>query len=139
MNSGTNIGETLHDSKGITAAEEERRATKHASPFKLKLVGAAAALAGLGFLYWSMFLPIAKAMQTGAHHVYVNLRAILLLYLGIWLLVADLRDQTIAEVGPDGRPRLNHKGRIGLFVFCGGFAIMCIAVYWFLWAIGLNP
>ena len=69
MNARTNIGETRPNPSRIDIPKEEYPTTKHTSVFKLKLVGAGAALAGLGLLYWSTFLPIAKAMQTGAHHV----------------------------------------------------------------------
>jgi hypothetical protein len=97
-------------------------------------------LVSLGFLYWSMFGPIAEAMRPGVSgHVYLDLRAIWLLWIGIWVLVLDLRDQNLQEVGPDGRLRLKRKGRIAKYSLFGGYVIMIFLVYLFLRAIGLDP
>lgn len=140
MNSGTKLGEARYTPKEITPPEAEQPSTKHVPLWKLKLLGAIAVLVGLGFLYWSMFRPIAEAKQTGAqHHVHLDLRGLLYLWIGIWLLVTDARDQNFREVGPDGRLRWNRKGRIARYSFLGGYAIMIVVVYLCLRAIGLNP
>jgi hypothetical protein len=52
-----------------------------------------------------MWRPSAEGKPTAGHHAWIDLRAITLLYLGVMLLVADLRDATIMEIGPDGRRR----------------------------------
>jgi hypothetical protein len=140
MNSGTKMGEVRSTPGQITPPEAEQTATKHAPLLKLRLFGAIIVLVSLGFLYWSMFLPIAEAMRTGARGVvYVDLRAIWLLWIGIWVLAADLRDQNVGDVGPDGQLRWNRKGRIARYFFIGGYAIMIVVVYLYLRAIGLSP
>ena len=134
------MGEARSTPREITPSEAEQPSTKHVPLWKLKLVGAIAVLVGLGFLYWSMFLPIAEAMQTGAHsHVYLNLRALWLLWIGTWLLVTDPRDQNFREVGPDGQLRWNRKARIAKYFLFGGYVIMIVVVYLCLRAIDLNP
>ena len=140
MNPGTKMGYARSTPREITTPEAEQPSTKHFPLWKLKLVGAMAVLLSLGFLYWSMFRSIAEAMRTGARgHVYMDLRALWLLWIGIWLLAADPRDQNIREVGPDGQLRWNRKARIAKYFFIGGYAIMIIVVYLCLRAVGLNP
>jgi len=140
MNSGTKMGEARSTPTEITAPEAEQPSTKHAPLWKLKLVGAGVVLVSLGFLYWSMFLPITEAMRTGARdHVYLDLRAIWLLWIGIWLLANDLRDENMQEVGPDGQLRLNRKGRIAKYSLFGGYALTIFFVYLCLRAMSLNP
>jgi hypothetical protein len=140
MNSGTKMGEARSTPGQITPPEAEQTATKHLPLWKLKLVGAITFLVSLGFLYWSMFRPIAEALRAGTHrHLYLDYRSITLLYIGIWLLITDLRDQDVREVGPDGQLRLNRKGRIAKYFFLGGFALTILVVYLCLRAIDLNP
>jgi hypothetical protein len=140
MKAGTKMGEARSTPWEISTPEAEQPSVKHVPLWKLKLVGAITVLASLGFLYWSMFRPIAEAMRTGAHHrVYLDLRALWLLWIGIWVLVCDLRDQNLQEVGRDGRLRLNRKGRIAKYSLFCGYAIMIVVVYLCLRAIGLNP
>src|ERR1700690_26387 len=99
MNSGTKMGEARSTPREITAPEAEQPSKKHVPLWKLKLFAAIIVLASLGFLYWSMFLPITEAMRTGAHRpVYLDLRAMWLLWIGIRLLVADISDRNLQEV-----------------------------------------
>src|ERR1700722_3851872 len=140
MNSGTKMGEARSTPREITTPEAEQPSTKHVPLWKLKLVGAIAVLVSFGFLYWSMFRPIAETMRTGARgHVYLDLRALWLLWIGIWVLVCDLRDQNVQEVGPDGQLRWNRKARIAKYFFIGGYAIMIVVMYVCLRALGFNP
>jgi hypothetical protein len=140
MNFGTKMGVARPTLREITPPEAEQPPIKHVPVWKLKLVGAIVVLVSLGFLYWRMFLPIAEAMRTGARgHVYLDLRAIWLLWIGIWLLAIDVRDQNVTDVGPDGRRLLNRKGRIAKYSLFGGYAMMIVVVYLCLRAIGLDP
>ena len=140
MNFGTKMGVARPTLTEITPPEAEQPPIKHVPVWKLKLVGAIVVLVSLGFLYWSMFGPIAEAMRTGARgHVYLDLRAIWLLWIGVWLLAIDVRDQNVTEVGRDGRSRLNRKGQIAKYSLFGGYAIMIVLVYLCLRAIGLDP
>src|ERR1700733_14155284 len=111
MDSRTHMGAMRPNSSAITTPEVQHPTTKHASLLKLRLLGAALVLVSLAFLYWSMWRPLTRATRTGSH-VWIDLRSITLFYLGIMLLVADLRDATITEIAPDGRRHLNRKGRI---------------------------
>ena len=134
------MGEARSTPREITPPQAEQPSKKHIPLWKLKLCAAILVLVSLGFLYWSMFRPIAEAVRTGVHHgVWLDLRALWLLWIGIWLLVADLRDRNRQEIGPDGQVRWNSKGQITKYSFIGGYAIMIVVVYVCLRAIGLNP
>ncbi len=78
--------------------------------------------------YFTILKPLREAQQTGVLHYYE--KGLLfppgLLYMGIALLVADLRDGQIRKAGPDGKRKLTRKG----WIFLGGLVVTMGLTQW---------
>ena len=86
------------------------------SPPKLRVFGVFAIVLSLVLGYFVLLRPLLEAQRTGV--LRFSLKAVLVppafFYLGVAVMVTDLRDGTIREAGPDGRPRFTRKGRVFL-------------------------
>lgn len=101
-------------------------------PARLRIFAVVLVLASVAMGYFFLYQPVVEAGHTG--RLIYSTRALLLspalLYSGIVMLFADLRDGQIKQIGADGNKRLTGKG----WAFAVGLiAVMGLAVAgWYL-------
>lgn len=81
-------------------------------PTRIRIFGMVLLLASLAMGYYFLYEPLVEAQRTGTLVYYM--KGVLLtpsvLYLSITLLVGDMRDGQIKQLGPDGKKHLTSKG-----------------------------
>ena len=107
---------------------------------RARVFGAMLLPASLIMAYYTMWKPLHEAQQTGVLHYYIKgiLLPPMLLYAGVCILLADLRDGQIRTTGPDGKPKLTSKGWsfvVGMMVV---MALTFTAWYLYLRAVGFS-
>ncbi|MGD0271887.1 MAG: hypothetical protein ABSB14_22670 [Candidatus Sulfotelmatobacter sp.] len=141
MSARKNIAKAWLNLNGIATPDGAHPTGRRVSVLRTKIGGALISLIGLVTGYFFILQPLEEARRGGVlkQGLFGLVMPITLVYVGVAILVTDLRDEKTMRAGAEGRLWWTSKGRIFQCIMWGAISLTLIAWYLYVRSTGLNP